>query len=196
MNDRALSRFRKAYWQAFRGLETLRLQQWERSRITLPQLRVLFTVRRTPGILTTDLAHQLGTTVPTASGIVSKLVTRGLIDRTKADLDRRQAPLQLTSAGAALAGELLTVVDPFLTRVGALVGDDIQAVTATLESVARIAEQVRDELAGAGIAGTSDGQGPSWNEPERAAPRLPLRRSASPANAVTAASTGKDLPSD
>jgi DNA-binding MarR family transcriptional regulator len=194
MNDRTLSRFRKAYWQAFRGLETLRLQQWERSRVTLPQLRVLFTVRRTPGILTTDLAHQLGTTVPTASGIVSKLVTRGLIDRTKAVSDRRQAPLQLTRSGAALAGELLTVVDPFLTRVGALVGDDIQAVTSTLERVAAIAEQVRDELASSTVADSFVLPGPDSTESARIAPRRPGRGSPVAAGAVAAGTTGKDLP--
>ena len=158
----------------------------------MPQLRVLFTVRRALGILTTELAHQLGTTVPTASGVVSKLVARGLIERTKAVSDRRQAPLHLTSDGAALAGELLTVVDPFLTRVGALVGDDIQAVTETLERVAEIAERVRDELARAGKPSALDGLGSSWDVSENAMASLPARGSAVAPSVAAAGSTGKE----
>lgn len=146
MKDGTVARFRQAYWQAYRGLETVRLRQWERSRVTLPQLRVLFAARRTPGILPTELARELGTTVSTTSGLVSKLVLRGLLERSNASQDRRQTPLYLTDAGSALAGEMLGVVDPFLLRVADRMNSDIEQVTEVLERVARAAQDVWDEL--------------------------------------------------
>jgi len=75
----ATERFRLAYWQAIRDLDVVRLRQWEQWHVTLPQLRVLYQVRRAPGITTGDLAHGLGITVSTVSGLVSKLADRGLI---------------------------------------------------------------------------------------------------------------------
>src|SRR5438552_14562048 len=89
------TRFRDAYWQAVRDSDTIRLRQWEQWHVTLPQLRVLHQIRRTPDITTGDLARLLGITVSTTSGLVIKLADRGLIARCSA-ADRRQIPLRLT----------------------------------------------------------------------------------------------------
>src|SRR5436305_13299851 len=93
------ARFRTAYWQLIRDLDVVRLRQWEQWHVTLPQLRVLYQVRRSPGITTGDLAHQLGITVSTTSGLVGKLADRGLIRRASAPGDRRQIPLSLSPQG-------------------------------------------------------------------------------------------------
>src|SRR4051794_34612907 len=106
MQEELAARFRKAYWQAFRELDTIRLQQWERSRVTMPQLRVLQHLRRNPFSTTRDLSRALGITVSTTSGLVIKLVDRGLVERLSVADDRRQAPLRLSEAGAELLGEL------------------------------------------------------------------------------------------
>src|SRR5215207_7156827 len=106
MPDDRLARFRNAYWRAFREADTLRLRQWERYRVTVPQLRVLYFLRRHPGATTGELARHLGITVSTVSGLVIKLVDRGLVVRGTLADDRRQAPLRLSEAGAALLGEL------------------------------------------------------------------------------------------
>jgi DNA-binding MarR family transcriptional regulator len=136
-------RFRRAYWQALRELDTVRLRQWERSHLTLPQLRVLFQVRRTPGITTGELSRQLGITVSTTSGLVIKLVERGLLQRTTAAEDRRQAPLFLTGEAAALVGELSDVGRPFLRRVAAELDGDLAGVVAALERLVAAAARVR-----------------------------------------------------
>jgi DNA-binding MarR family transcriptional regulator len=145
MDDDAVVRFRRAYWSVMNQLETVRLQQWERSQVTLPQLRVLFHVRRVPDITTGELSRALGITVSTTSGLVIKLVERGLVERHTTPEDRRQAPLRLTEAGQALVGELSDVGRPFLALVAERLGDDLARVTATLERLAQTAVTVRSE---------------------------------------------------
>jgi DNA-binding MarR family transcriptional regulator len=127
-------------------LDTLRLQQWEQSQVTLPQLRVLFEVRRSPGITTGQLARSLGVTVSTTSGLVTKLADGGLIARGSSQSDRRQIPLELTEAGRSLAGELAGVTRPFVGNLVEELGPELEAVIAGLESLAKAADRVRERL--------------------------------------------------
>lgn len=137
-------RFRAAYWQALRDLDTLRLGQWERSQVTLPQLRVLFQVRRTPGITTGQLARSLGVTMSTTSGLVSKLVDRGLVARGSSQGDRRQIPLELTETGQELAGELVQQTRPFLEEVAGELGQELDQVVGALEKLVAATARVRE----------------------------------------------------
>jgi DNA-binding MarR family transcriptional regulator len=139
----SIDRFRVAYWQVLRDLETLRLQQWELSRLTLPQLRVLFQVRRSPGITTGQLARRMGITISTTSGLVTKLADRGLIARGSSDDDRRQIPLELSEIGHQLAGELAETARPFLEALAQELGDDLDGVLVALETLAAAAARVR-----------------------------------------------------
>ena len=141
----ASERFRAAYWQAFRQLDTLRLRQWERSRLTLPQLRILFQVRGCPGVTTCQLARIVGITPSTTSGLVAKLVDAGLIKRGQVSEDRRRIPLDLTEAGRALAGELAEYSQPFLDRLAEVLGDYLERVIAALDSLARASALVRED---------------------------------------------------
>lgn len=137
-------RFRAAYWQVVHDLDTARLQQWEYSRLTLPQLRVLSQVRRAPGITTGQLARCIGITVSTTSGLVSKLVDRGLVVRGSSRDDRRQIPLELSEAGQRLAGELAETTRPFLKAVAEELGDELADVVTALETLAAATAQVRE----------------------------------------------------
>src|SRR5579884_1053087 len=143
-DDQAVrDRFRLAYWQAIRNLDVVRLRQWEQWHITLPQLRVLYQVRRTPGITMGDLARALGITVSTTSGLVSKLVDRGLIERAPVPGDRRQIRLHLSAEGNALAGELRGPTSAFMNLVMQELGDDIESVAAALERLVQASAGVR-----------------------------------------------------
>jgi DNA-binding MarR family transcriptional regulator len=135
MPDDPLARFRNAYWRAFREADTLRLRQWERYRVTVPQLRVLYFLRRHPGATTGELARHLGITVSTVSGLVIKLVDRGLVVRGSVADDRRREPLQLSEAGSALVGELSEDGRALLSAVAAELGDDLEQVTQALEAL-------------------------------------------------------------
>jgi DNA-binding MarR family transcriptional regulator len=136
-------RFRAAYWRSMKHLESLRLRQWEESNLTLPQLRVLFQLRRTPGITTGCLARNLGVTVSTTSGLVTKLAERGLVGRGTVEGDRRQIPLTLSESGQELAGELAAISRPFLDEVIDELGDGLADVVSALENLYAAAERVR-----------------------------------------------------
>lgn len=139
--------FEREYWRSFRELDSVRLRHWERHRVTLPQLRVLYHIRRQPGVTTGELAAALGITVSTTSGLVIKLADRGLVARAPAVSDRRQIPLHLTFEGAALTGELSEVGRLFTGQVAAQLGDDLVLVTAALVRLNRAAREVTAEMA-------------------------------------------------
>jgi DNA-binding MarR family transcriptional regulator len=136
-------RFQSAYWRAVRELDTVRLLQWERFHLTLPQLRTLFQVQRSPGITTGQLSRAMGITVSTTSGLVAKLADAGLVARGQGADDRRQIPLELTDAGREQAGELTEFAKPFLDRLAGALGDDLDMVIAALDRLAEAASEVR-----------------------------------------------------
>lgn len=140
----ARERFRTAYWAAFREVDALRLRQWEYSHLSLPQLRILFQLRRCPGVTTGRLARELGVTMSTASGLVAKLVDAGLVVRGHALEDRRRIPLDLTDAGWSLAGELAEYSQPFLERLAEALGEELELITTGLERLARVSAEARE----------------------------------------------------
>ena len=136
-------RFRTAYWRAIRELDTIRLLQWERFHLTLPQLRVLFQIQRSPGVTTAQLSRLMGITVSTTSGLVGKLVDAGLVFRGQGD-DRRQISLELTEAGRAQAGHIAEFAQPFLDRLEAALGADLLQVTDALDRLSEAAAEARE----------------------------------------------------
>lgn len=112
--------------------------------MTLPQLRVLYHLRRHPGATTGELARRLGITVSTTSGLVIKLVDRGLVVRGSLADDRRQAPLSLSDAGTALLGGLSEEARGYLGAVADRLGADLESVTLALELLAEAASADRD----------------------------------------------------
>jgi len=139
----ASERLRAAYWRVLYDLDALRLHQWEQSNLTLPQLRVLFQVRRLPGITTGQLAKSMGITMSTTSGLVAKLADRGLLVRGVSDDDRRQIPLELSETGQQLAGELAETTRPFLDGVAEELGDELAGVASALETLAAATSRAR-----------------------------------------------------
>ena len=162
MEHELTARFERAYWRAFRALDSVRLRQWERYRLTLPQLRVLYHIRRVPGVTTGELAAALGITVSTTSGLVIKLADRGLIARTTASDDRRQAPLRLTQEGQTLTGEVAEGGHAFIAHVAGLLGPDLPAVADALERLETAASEAAASLAGEGPGEepVADAEGP------------------------------------
>jgi DNA-binding MarR family transcriptional regulator len=85
---RVVGRFRRQLRRsAGRGLETARL--------TESQSELLLLVGREPGISVSAAAAELGLVPNTASTLVSKLVSNGLLVRTAGETDRRVGQLRL-----------------------------------------------------------------------------------------------------
>lgn len=141
MDDELLARFRSSYWVAVHSVDALRLRVWEEHGLTLPQLRVLFLLRRNPGATTNYLSGRLGITVSTVSGLVDKLVRAGLVERRHDPNDRRLVPLGLTLEGEAIAGEVREINRAYLDGVAELLGDELTQVTQSLERLAEAARR-------------------------------------------------------
>jgi len=70
---------------------------------TLPRFDVMSALHRQPdGMLMTDLSRYLLVSNGNVTGIVDRLATDGLVQRTRRDGDRRTSVVRLTEAGVSL----------------------------------------------------------------------------------------------
>ena len=67
--------------------------------VTLPQYRTLVTLTYGGGRRLADLASSLGVSPSTATRMCDRLVRKGLITRTRDEIDRREVNLEVTSSG-------------------------------------------------------------------------------------------------
>jgi DNA-binding MarR family transcriptional regulator len=67
--------------------------------LSIPQLRSLAFLNRSPGASLSDLADHLGVTCATASATVERLVQRNLVQRIDDPQERRRVILNLTEEG-------------------------------------------------------------------------------------------------
>ena len=69
------------------------------------QKRILMILKENPGITQRELTRHLGIQPGSASEVLGKLESAGLIRRTPSEIDRRTTDITLTEAGAALGRE-------------------------------------------------------------------------------------------
>ncbi len=67
--------------------------------LSIPQVRTLSYLHRSPGSCLFHLAEHLGVTRPTASTLVERLVRRGMVSRAEDPQERRRVVLRLTPLG-------------------------------------------------------------------------------------------------
>jgi DNA-binding MarR family transcriptional regulator len=72
------------------------------------------------------LAEQLGSTLPTLTGLVSRMERRGLVTRTHDETDRRVVLVQITAAGADELRDLTGLRHQRLARAVALLSEPQQ----------------------------------------------------------------------
>jgi DNA-binding MarR family transcriptional regulator len=70
--------------------------------ISIPQLRSLAFLKRSPGASLSQVADHLGLTCATASTTIERLVQRDLVKRTDHPQERRRVVLNLTAEGKEL----------------------------------------------------------------------------------------------
>jgi DNA-binding MarR family transcriptional regulator len=67
--------------------------------LTMQQVRVLSHIAKDPGITGHELGDRLGVSAPTASGLIDRLVEKGLVTRVDDAEDRRVRRLHATELG-------------------------------------------------------------------------------------------------
>ena len=85
--------------------------------LTMQQFRVLGQVVRRPGISGNELGGQLGVSAPTASGLVERLVEKGLITRIDDADDRRIRRLHPSEAGRDIMRQMDSMFERMLGAV-------------------------------------------------------------------------------
>jgi DNA-binding MarR family transcriptional regulator len=74
--------------------------------ITLPQFRLLVVLHTRGPLKHADLAEYLGVTPSTASRMVDRLVTVGVVDRQHSQVSRREIVIALTREGAKIVRQV------------------------------------------------------------------------------------------
>ena len=116
-------------------------QTAQAAELTLVQWRVLVIASQVPGLRIGELAAHLGISIPSASRLVRRIETQGLVTARRADDDRRATNVALTSAGRE-------IVDAVVRLRRELIGRALSADPERLPTdAARLVGQIADRLA-------------------------------------------------
>ena len=106
---------------------------------SLPQLMAMGFVRLNPDASVSDLANHLGVGLPTASTLVSRLVSMDQLDRRDDPAERRRALLRLTPQGEAqLEAALADTQAELAERLRSLSARDLARVCRCLAVLERV----------------------------------------------------------
>jgi len=93
-----------------------------------------------------DIARELGVSLPTATGLVDRLLRDGLVDRRANPDDRRMVLAVITPDGRKLIRHVLRVLDNVLDAVLSNMNEaDQQAVAAATQRIFELSLLIRDE---------------------------------------------------
>jgi len=110
--------------------------------VTGPQRMVLRAIAKEPGLSASDVAGVVQLHASTVTGILQRLLERGLVSRAKSDTDARKAVLELTEAGLKACESKGLGPEPIVKRALArFAPEELAAAMSVLGAVA-------DELAG------------------------------------------------
>lgn len=125
MSDRAsrIQEVTDVYLQILQQLNRHTVLQWLELDLTFQQMKVLYVLKQTGPMKMSKLSERLGVSMPTITGIVSRLVERRegepLIARVTSAEDRREVWAHLTTQGRIITEQLDTINGKLLA--GALV---------------------------------------------------------------------------
>ncbi|WP_298134747.1 MarR family winged helix-turn-helix transcriptional regulator [Micropruina sp.] len=117
--------------------------------LTMQQFRVLGQVVRRPGISGNELGGLLGVSAPTASGLVERLVEKGLIARIDDADDRRIRRLHPTEAGRDLMRQMDSMFERMLGVVlQVLSADELEVLCQSARTMLVALDRVAERAAG------------------------------------------------
>jgi len=109
----------------------------QKNGLTIPQLAALQATQRLQPITVGALARDIHLGPATVTGILGRLEKRGLVSRTRGDLDRRSVVVQLTDEGTKLVAEAPSLLqDRFHRELAKLQEWEQTMILATLQRIA------------------------------------------------------------
>jgi len=112
--------------------------------LTMPQLKILFVLRLNGGAGGQELAHLMGVSPATMTGIVDRLVAAGYVTRREDSHDRRVRRIELSPSGDELLDGIVTAGEEHQRR---LLSDlslaELRVIAEAMEIMGRALE--RDE---------------------------------------------------
>lgn len=118
---------------------------FDSSRLSESQSELLWLVGRRPGISVSAAAAELGLVPNTASTLVTKLVSGGLLLRTAGDTDRRVCQLRLAEPAQQIVDASRAARRALLSEViDELDDDQIESLTKGLEVLDTMTQKLRE----------------------------------------------------
>ncbi|BDG02313.1 MarR family winged helix-turn-helix transcriptional regulator [Anaeromyxobacter oryzae] len=130
--------FMRSLWGVNHGLESTSRRMKARFGVTGPERMVVRLVGRYPGVSAGELAALLQVHPSTVTGVLKRLVRRGLLSRRADVSDARRALFMLTSKGASVdAIQRGTVEAAISAAIASLPAADVRTAAAVLDALNR-----------------------------------------------------------
>ena len=126
----------------------------QKNGLIIPQLAALLAIQRLQPITVGAIARDIHLGPATVTGILGRLENRGLVSRTRGDLDRRSVVIQLTDDGAKLVAEAPSLLqDRFHRELTKLQEWERTMILATLQRIASMMDAEDIEAAPVLVSG-------------------------------------------
>ena len=137
--------------ECMQGFERCSADHVRQHGLTHPQFDIIATLGNTPGMSYKELGEKTLITKGTLTGVIERLESKGLVERTRSDCDKRSFSVRLTGDGEAM----FRCVFPKVTDMGAQMFVDYtdEDYAALEKNLARLKNAI---MAGACSAPTPD----------------------------------------
>jgi DNA-binding MarR family transcriptional regulator len=112
-----LVRAARMYSEAVGIIDALRIKGWSEDGLTIPQMRLLWTLRDEDGQPVGALAEHLGVNPSTITGHIDRLVRMDLVRREEDAVDRRIVRNFLTEEGTVAVGALRRIAGAYFINI-------------------------------------------------------------------------------
>lgn len=113
--------------------------------VPIQQLKVLLLICASPSFTTQQLAGRVGVSPATMTGLVDRLIERGLVVRVEVAHDRRVRLIEATVDGERLARSVTGFGHGHIAQiVQRLSNDDLTALSTAMSAVRRVVEELPD----------------------------------------------------
>lgn len=133
--------------KAFRELIPILPKEWLQLDLTMSQLKVVLLLFLSEPVRMSDIASALGVSLATATGVVDRLVERGIVLRESDPEDRRVVLCRLSDKGQNLIGGLWQLArDRARELLRAIEPTRLLLVTEALEALLEAGEVTKSDL--------------------------------------------------